>query len=243
MRIVVAGAETTPYAVPEYCSVAHVVVDDGPWPLTTDGAPAWSLLADCEVLWVERPVTSPALEAALTAATACEVPIYALETVPTMVPGVHVRTAPSLAVAIEDFHVGLTPPTPSAGLGRLQRYYARMSDVRRYGTSNSLEALLLLTEEVGELAHAIRKHRDMDRTRPFAAELNVAEELADVQLFLLTLANTLQTDLAAPARPAARATPEAPRRTTRCVAIEGLIGAGKTTTARQVPAALGAEPV
>lgn len=134
----------------------------------------------------------------------------------------------------------------------MQRYYARMSDVRGYGTSEALEALLLLTEEVGELAHAIRKHTKMDRTRPFAAELNVAEELADVQLFLLTLANTLEADLAGAVREkervnhqraVARFAPDAPPNTASFIAIEGLIGAGKTTAARHVAAALGVDPV
>jgi deoxyguanosine kinase len=252
MRIAVAGSGAGQYVIPEYCSLTHVVVQNGPWPRTADGMPAWPVLADCELLWVEQPLASAALDATLAAASACQVPIYAAVEAPTTVPGVRVRPAASLTAAIENFEVDLIPSTPSTGLARLQHYYARMSQVRGYGTSKPLEALLLLTEEVGELAHAIRKHTKMDRTRPFAVELNVAEELADVQLFLLTLANTLEVDLAGAVREkervnhqraVARFAPDARPNIASFVAIEGLIGAGKTTAARHVAATLGLEPV
>lgn len=101
MRIAVAGSGAERYTIPEYCSLTRVVVRDGPWPRAVDGMPAWPLLADCELLWVEQPVASSALDATLAAACACQVPIYAAAEVPTTVPGVRVRPVASLTAAIE----------------------------------------------------------------------------------------------------------------------------------------------
>jgi len=54
--------------------------------------------------------------------------------------------------------------------------------------------MLLLTEEVGELARAVRVRLGVARAE--ATDADVGEELADVQLYLVHLANILSVDLA-----------------------------------------------
>ena len=54
--------------------------------------------------------------------------------------------------------------------------------------------MLLLTEEVGELARAIRKRVGLARSGGSASD--PAAELADVQLYVLHLANVIGVDLA-----------------------------------------------
>jgi NTP pyrophosphatase (non-canonical NTP hydrolase) len=55
--------------------------------------------------------------------------------------------------------------------------------------------MLLLTEEMGELARALRKSAGIQRDQGWEGQ-DVAEELADVQLYLVHLANISGIELA-----------------------------------------------
>lgn len=84
---------------------------------------------------------------------------------------------------------------PASGLVILQRYYWRMAKLRGYTEESLQDTMLLLTEEIGELARAIRMVLNLARDgRP--ARYDAAAELADVQLYVLHLANLLEVDLA-----------------------------------------------
>ncbi len=86
-------------------------------------------------------------------------------------------------------------PIPAASLTALQRYYGTAARRRGYDTESVQDSMLLLTEEVGELARAIRQDIRLRRDgRPIASD--AAMELADIQLYLLHLANIMQIDLA-----------------------------------------------
>ena len=55
--------------------------------------------------------------------------------------------------------------------------------------------MLLLTEEIGELARAIRKDAGLNRDKDYN-NVSILDELADVQLYLVHLANNLNVNLA-----------------------------------------------
>lgn len=80
-------------------------------------------------------------------------------------------------------------------LPQLQAYMATVCQERGWTQDNDAEKFLLFTEEVGELAKAIRKARGLytEAARPniFALE----EEFADVLSYLLDLANAFGVDL------------------------------------------------
>lgn len=82
-------------------------------------------------------------------------------------------------------------------LPALQRYVAEMVERRGFTAYKSLEVMLLLVEEVGELAKALRKEQGLkiDHARS-GSYGQVQEELADVLLYLLSLANWTGVDLA-----------------------------------------------
>lgn len=80
------------------------------------------------------------------------------------------------------------------GLATLQSYYARAAAMRGYGSESPRDCLLLLTEEVGELARAIRKSAGLVRHGSYA-DADSCAELADVQLYVVHLANVLGVDL------------------------------------------------
>lgn len=84
---------------------------------------------------------------------------------------------------------------PGSGLLALQSYYRRTALRRGWGDESPRDTLLLITEEMGELARAIRKAEGLSRDQGYVGT-DAASELADVQLYLLHLANSLGVDLA-----------------------------------------------
>lgn len=80
-------------------------------------------------------------------------------------------------------------------LADLQAYTWALEGERGFATDPTLQKCLLLGEEVGELFKAIRKAEKMkmDTASPSAA--SVEEELADVLIYVLAIANRYQIDL------------------------------------------------
>ena len=83
---------------------------------------------------------------------------------------------------------------PGEPLKALQTYYHRAALARGWDTEGAAESMLLLTEEVGELARSVRRYVGLTRHGADDSE-NAAEELADVQLYVVHLANVLGVDL------------------------------------------------
>lgn len=79
-------------------------------------------------------------------------------------------------------------------LSELQRYVEWLESDRGFSDQSILDKCLLLGEEVGELFKAVRKSSGLaiDATSEFG---NVADELADVLIFLASIANRAGVDL------------------------------------------------
>jgi NTP pyrophosphatase (non-canonical NTP hydrolase) len=84
---------------------------------------------------------------------------------------------------------------PGNGLRALQLYYERTAKRRGWADESAQDTLLLLTEEIGELARAVRKAAGIARDGDWEGQ-DAGEELADVQLYLVHLATILGVDLA-----------------------------------------------
>lgn len=69
-----------------------------------------------------------------------------------------------------------------------------MNIERGFNTEDASKKLVMLMEEVGELAKAIRKHVGMKLTDT-TKQQELREELADVQIVLLGLASMLDEDI------------------------------------------------
>jgi NTP pyrophosphatase (non-canonical NTP hydrolase) len=80
-----------------------------------------------------------------------------------------------------------------------QTYMAHLVKYRGWDQASDLEIFLLLTEEVGELAKAYRRHRalftEQAKSREQDTKEEVAGELADVFSYLLDIAQRLDIDL------------------------------------------------
>ena len=83
----------------------------------------------------------------------------------------------------------------SLSLSALQSQY-RLLCAERSWEENALETMLLLTEELGELARGVRQEQGLARDGGYQ-DSNIAEEISDVLLYLVHLANYLGIDLAA----------------------------------------------
>lgn len=79
-------------------------------------------------------------------------------------------------------------------LSELQRYVEWLEEDRGFSDQTILEKCLLLGEEVGELFKAVRKSSGL-AVDADSEEREVADELADVLIFLGSIANRAGVDL------------------------------------------------
>jgi NTP pyrophosphatase (non-canonical NTP hydrolase) len=80
-------------------------------------------------------------------------------------------------------------------LPQLQQYLDEVCKERGWTKDSYAEKFLLFTEEIGELAKAIRKTRGLYQEKARQKRLDLEEEFADVLSYLLDLANYFQVDL------------------------------------------------
>lgn len=79
-------------------------------------------------------------------------------------------------------------------LKKLQAYVWQMNIERKFNTEDPSKKLVMLIEEVGELAKAVRKTIGLKFTDT-TKTTELKEELADVQIVLLGLASLLDIDM------------------------------------------------
>lgn len=88
----------------------------------------------------------------------------------------------------------LTPPT-NGSLLQLQNYIQRIVELRGFDKEGIRDVMLLLVEEIGELAKAVRKSIGLKTSESPTGEKTVANELADCLIYLLDIANLANIDL------------------------------------------------
>jgi len=80
-------------------------------------------------------------------------------------------------------------------LPELQQYVDEICKERGWTKDTYAEKFLLFTEEVGELAKAIRNTQGLYKENASQKRVELEEEFADVLSYLLDLANYFQVDL------------------------------------------------
>ena len=146
-------------------------------------------------LWVHDPEgyvgTSATLE--IGHAVSLGIPVYAAEEPREHVLRQFVRVVQSPKHAVDLYNLFDNVPPPA--LAAFQSYYKQVAVTRGYETSPAT-AMMLMVEEFGELAKAMRKaDGSIPRygNRPITS--NVSEEMADVQIYLTHIANLMGVDL------------------------------------------------
>jgi len=87
------------------------------------------------------------------------------------------------------------PPNPS--LQALQTYQAAICKLRGWDQTSDLATFLLFSEEVGELAKAIRNRINLYQEKGKVVDPGeLRGEMADVLSYLMELANRFEVDLA-----------------------------------------------
>jgi len=146
-------------------------------------------------VWLHAPegYIGPTASLEIGFAKAIGVPVFAKN--PVRDPAMHsfVEVMPSPAAAIESIkREGF--PIPRPALGAFQQYYRRVAIQRGYKSESPKDCLLLMVEEVGELAREIRRRERLVRHGP-SSESSESKELADIFLYVVHMANVLDVDL------------------------------------------------
>lgn len=82
-------------------------------------------------------------------------------------------------------------------LNDIQEYIKKVIDIRGFGNQTIEEEIILLTEEIGEFAKAVRKEKlnmsiDQNKAKNYDP---IEEELADIFIVLNSICNTLNINL------------------------------------------------
>jgi NTP pyrophosphatase (non-canonical NTP hydrolase) len=146
-------------------------------------------------VWLHAPegYVGPTAALEIGYANAAGVPVYARELPAEKRVQPFVRLVDSPAAIVQNRPEHPEPPTPA--LRAFQEYYRRAAIQRGYTKERPKDCLLLMVEEIGELARALRKREKLTRHGSYP-ESNEAHELADVFLYVVHLANVLGLDLA-----------------------------------------------
>ena len=84
-----------------------------------------------------------------------------------------------------------------SSINEIQSYIKKVMEIRGFNKEKSSDKILLLVEEVGELAKAIRKNEKnlgIDKTKEYNYS-SIESEIADVFIVLLSICDILNIDL------------------------------------------------
>jgi NTP pyrophosphatase (non-canonical NTP hydrolase) len=146
-------------------------------------------------IWLHAPegYIGPTASLEIGFARAIGVPVFAKETVKDPVIHSFVQVIHSPAAAIEAIK-SPGSPIPRPALAAFQHYYRRVAIQRGYKSESPKDCLLLMVEEVGELAREIRRREGLVRHGP-SSPSGESKELADIFLYVVHMANVLDVDL------------------------------------------------
>ncbi len=146
-------------------------------------------------VWLHAPqgYVGPTASLEIGFARAVGVPVFAREQVKDPVIHSFVEVLSSPAVAIDAIK-SQGFPIPKPALAAFQNYYRRVALQRGYKSESPKDCLLLMVEEVGELAREIRRQERLVRHGP-SSQSSESRELADIFLYVVHMANVLDVDL------------------------------------------------
>jgi len=146
-------------------------------------------------VWLHAPegYIGPTASLGICFARAIGVPVFAKEPVKDAVIRSFVEVISSPAAAVETIK-SHGSPIPRPALAAFQHYYRRVAIQRGYKSESPKDCLLLMVEEVGELAREIRRRERLVRHGP-SSESSESKELADIFLYVVHMANVLDVDL------------------------------------------------
>jgi len=151
-------------------------------------------IEQADFLWLHVPDGYVGLSASLEIgfANASAVPVFAkaLPSDPVIAGFVHVVASPrEIPGRLADRRL-----SPRSSLSSVQEYYRRIAAQRGFEKETAHDCFVLLVEEVGELARALRKREGLVRHQGNDAH-DESLELADILLYVVHMSNILGIDL------------------------------------------------
>ncbi len=173
--------------------------------LSGDRGEAWEIerahlaaIGRSDVLYVVNPGGYLGLSTAMEVgyALARRVPVYASDS-PKESPHKFLIPQKSVTEVLAELSPVMdTPRLPdTATLDHLQSFYSQVARLRGFHEETPVEILVLLMEEIGELAKAIRAMEDLTVSTSDPAPRDVGLELADCLNYLLHMANRVGVSL------------------------------------------------
>lgn len=83
----------------------------------------------------------------------------------------------------------------TTSLKEIQEYVNHMIEVRGFDQETPKDVMLLLTEEVGELAKEVRKTTDIKLDVHSTRKAELGDEIADVFMYILSMCKATNVDL------------------------------------------------
>lgn len=148
-----------------------------------------------QFVWLFAPEGYVGLSAALEVgfARAAGIPVYSTNSPSDAIVRSLVRVVSSPREVASELKSG-SVPVPQPALQAFQSYYKRVAVQRGYQREDARDCLLLMVEEIGELARAIRKREGIKRHGKKISE-EERSELADVFMYVIHMANILGLNL------------------------------------------------
>jgi NTP pyrophosphatase (non-canonical NTP hydrolase) len=152
-------------------------------------------IEQADFVWLHAPEGYVGLSASLEVgfASAQAIPVYTRERPTDPVIAAFVTVIGSIGEIPEALATPRLSARPS--LGSLQEYYRRVAVERGFEKETAHDCFVLLVEEVGEFARALRKREGLARHQENGSHGESAE-LADILLYLVHMGNILGIDLA-----------------------------------------------
>lgn len=145
-------------------------------------------------VWLHSPdgYVGPSAALEVGFARASGIPVYSRTAPSERVLRSMVTTVASPEALVADLRRHPSPPLPA--VQSFQTYYAQAAVRRGYKHESAQDTLLLMLEEFGEFARAIRKRQRLRRDSK-APVGNEEQELADIFIYVVHMANVLGVDL------------------------------------------------
>ena len=94
-----------------------------------------------------------------------------------------------------DLNKELSKLNQSSSINDVQEYINKMIEERRFSNETKQDVMLLLTEEIGELAKEVRKSTNIKLDENDSRKENLSDEIADVFMYILAMCRVSNVNL------------------------------------------------
>lgn len=94
-----------------------------------------------------------------------------------------------------DLEMELSKLNNKSSINDIQEYINKMIEERGFDKETKQDVMLLLTEEIGELAKEVRKSTNIKMDEKQSRQENLSDEIADVFMYILAMCRVADVNL------------------------------------------------